>query len=173
MVPPSKPFAGYSYRPNSIAPLPFVVRGLLIVLALGVLAVFAVALRLNPYQRDGSPRQLATHQQLGLPPCSFLEITGYPCPSCGMTTSFSLLIRGDLFAALQANWVGALLAGFCLLFVPWAILGAWLGRTPFIRSLDQALLTVVLVLLLLLILRWAVVVGLGWSQGELPISPYG
>ena len=32
-----------------------------------------------------------THQQLGLRPCTFLSITGYPCPMCGATTTFALM----------------------------------------------------------------------------------
>ena len=35
---------------------------------------------------------MGTHQQLGLPPCNFVTLTGYPCPACGMTTSFALLV---------------------------------------------------------------------------------
>ena len=58
-----------------------------------------------------------THMQLGLPPCGFLTITGYPCPSCGITTSFSCFIRGDLFDSLRAQPFGfvlyaVLIAGF-------------------------------------------------------------
>ena len=31
-----------------------------------------------------------------MPPCNFVLMTGKPCPSCGMTTSFALLVRGDI-----------------------------------------------------------------------------
>lgn len=31
-----------------------------------------------------------THLQLGLGECTMLHITGYPCPMCGMTTTFTL-----------------------------------------------------------------------------------
>src|SRR5579875_1177951 len=95
------------------------VRGSLLGLALGLSAVFAVACWLDPYDDDGSPRTLATHQQLGLPPCTFYFVTGLPCPACGMTTSFALLMHGDLRNSLRANAVGTLLAGFCLLLIPW------------------------------------------------------
>ncbi len=32
-----------------------------------------------------------THLQLGLSECTMLHLTGYPCPMCGMTTTFALL----------------------------------------------------------------------------------
>ena len=77
----------------------------------GMLAsIFGIALYLNPYNADGSPRTMATHTTLGLPPCNFVVLTGKPCPSCGMTTSFSLLVRGDVRASLNANWTGTILA---------------------------------------------------------------
>ena len=136
------------------------VRGILVGIVIGLVGVFAIAIRLDPYRGDGSPRALATHQQLGLPPCTFLEVTGVPCPACGMTTSFSLLVRGDLMNSLRANWVGTLLAGFCLALIPWGVYAIAYGRSLFVRSLERALIGVVLVVLLLTMLRWGIVVCL-------------
>ena len=48
--------------------------------------VLAVAAWLTP-----SPLGHSTHTQLGLGQCTFLTLTGYPCPMCGMTTTFSLM----------------------------------------------------------------------------------
>ena len=36
-----------------------------------------------------APAGFGTHEQLGLPPCAFLHWTGFPCPSCGLTTCFA------------------------------------------------------------------------------------
>lgn len=38
-----------------------------------------------------------------LPPCVFRAVTGYRCPSCGMTHSVNALLRGDLLTALREN----------------------------------------------------------------------
>jgi hypothetical protein len=141
------------------------VRGSLTGLALALIAVFAVACWLNPYNADGSPRTLATHQQLGLPPCNFYRFTGLPCPACGMTTSFSLLMHGDLWNSLRANAVGTLLAGFWLLLIPWCLASAMWQRTLFIRSTERALTLVVLLFLTLMLLRWIIVLGLAWWTG--------
>jgi hypothetical protein len=132
------------------------VRAALVLIALVLIAVFAVAAWLNPYNPDGTPRRLATHRQLGLPPCNFVMMTGKPCPSCGMTTSFALFIRGDLRASLQANWVGTLLAATAVVALPWSILSALRGRLLGIRpGHGEYLLTLAVTLLLILMLgRW-------------------
>ena len=127
---------------------------------IGLVGVFAIAIKLDPYQDDGAPRVIATHQQLGLPPCTFLEVTGVPCPACGMTTSFALLVRGDVMNSLRANWVGTLLACFCLAVIPWGIYAIVRGRSLFVRSLEKVLIGVVVTVLVLAMLRWGIVVAL-------------
>jgi hypothetical protein len=143
------------------------VRATLAGLAAGLVVVFAIAWRLEPYNADGSAMRRASHQQLGLPPCTFLDQTGIPCPACGMTTSFALLVRGDVLDSLRANWVGTLLACFCLAFIPWAAVSVLCGRTFFVRSLEGGLIAVITGLLVLMLLRWGLVLGLLWYNGTL------
>jgi hypothetical protein len=140
-------------------------RGLLVGMALGLVAVFVTAWKLNPYGEDGAPLRMETHRQLGLPPCTFYDITGLPCPSCGMTTSFALLVRGDVANSLRANAVGTLLALFCLALIPWSLASVACKRSLFVRSLERALTVVVLLLLGAMMLRWAIVLGLAWWYG--------
>jgi hypothetical protein len=144
------------------------VRGMLVGIALGLTALFGVAAYLNPYNSDGTPRRMETHRQLGLPECTFKKITGIPCPSCGMTTSFALTIRGDLLSAVQANSVGVLLALTLLAAIPWCIGSAIRERTLFMRSAERTLLVMVLGLLGLMLLRWVVVVGVKYCLGSGP-----
>jgi hypothetical protein len=134
-----------------------VVRGLLILMATGFAVVLGLAFALNPYDAEGQPRSMATHTQLGLPPCNMVTLIGKPCPACGMTTSFALLMKGDLVNSARANWVGMLLAAFCLFGVPWAIASAIRGRYYFIGSMETTSTIVVIVLLVLMFSRWAVV----------------
>ena len=129
-------------------------------IVIGLVGVFVIAIRLDPYQGDGSPLAMGTHTRLGLPPCTFLEVTGVPCPACGMTTSFALLVRGDVMNSLRANWVGTLLAGFCLAVIPWGVYAIVRGRSLFVRSLEKALIGVVITVLVLAMLRWGIVVAL-------------
>jgi hypothetical protein len=140
------------------------VRGGLVGLALGMVGLFGVALWLNPYEEDGTPRRQETHTQLGLQPCTFYKLTGKPCPSCGMTTSFALLVRGDVVNSLKANAVGTLLAVFCLGLIPWGLASAYRQRTLFVRSMENTLVVLVIGFLVLMLLRWGVMLALqGWG----------
>jgi hypothetical protein len=135
------------------------VRGTLVLIALGLVTVFGVAWWLDPY-KGGKVWRMETHTQLGLPPCTFKELTGLPCPSCGMTTSFALLVRGDVWHSLQANSVGTVLALFCLALIPWSLVCAIWGRPWFVVSLERALTRVVIGFLILMMVRWLVILGL-------------
>ena len=137
--------------------MPWWGRALLLLLAGLLLLVFATAIYLHPYRADGSARREETHRQLGLPQCTFKFATGLPCPSCGMTTSFALLIRGDVWNSLRANAAGTALGVFCLAFIPWALLSAYRGHLLYIRSAERALTRVVLVFLVLMLVRWGIV----------------
>ena len=127
------------------------VRVLLVLIAAGLTAVFTTAWRLRP-----DPRGWGTHQQLGLPPCTFLQLTGIPCPSCGMTTSFSHLAHGDVVGSLKANPVGTLLAVFCLAAVPWCVASAFSGRRIGIRDLESFVARAILVFAVLLLVTWGI-----------------
>jgi len=90
-------------RPEAASNSARVVAG---VVAGSCLTVLVIAAWLPP-----SPSGMGTHaRSLGLPPCSFLKTTGLPCPSCGMTTSFSWFAKGNLPASLYVQPMGAVLA---------------------------------------------------------------
>ena len=82
-------------------------------MGLGILTVFGIAISLRP-----SPDGMGTHQQLGLPPCTTVALFGVRWPSCGMTTSWSLFVRGDWIASVQVNAGGFLLAVIALAYLP-------------------------------------------------------
>jgi hypothetical protein len=136
------------------------VRVALAAIAAGLVVVFGIALWLQPYDAEGQPLRMETHRQMGLPPCTFYTVTGLPCPSCGMTTSFALLVRGDLWNSMKANAVGTLLATFWLALLPWSVVCAIRGRLFLVGSLERALTVAVLAFLVLLLVRWVIVLGL-------------
>ncbi|NLE37324.1 MAG: DUF2752 domain-containing protein [Pirellulaceae bacterium] len=98
-------------------------RWIAAVLGFGFLCPLAMALFLKP-----SDRGYGTHQQLGLPPCTFEVLFGRPCPSCGSTTAFACVVRGCWRDALRANAGGALLAVLCAATGPWLLASAATGR---------------------------------------------
>lgn len=65
---------------------PRVARAVSAFLALGTGTVLGIAAWLTP-----SAEGHGTHLQLGLSTCSFLQLTGQPCPMCGATTTFTLM----------------------------------------------------------------------------------
>jgi len=89
---------------------------------------------------EPDPATHGTHVQLGLRPCSVLTWTGYPCPMCGMTTSFVAMMHLRPIDAAIAQPFGVLLftltfatAGISIveLIAPterWKRLFAWMVR---------------------------------------------
>lgn len=114
----------------------------LVLLAVALLTPLAVARRLTPNSAG-----LGTHQQLGLPPCTVVWYFGMRCPSCGMTTSWSLAARGRFLAACQANAGGFLLAITSAIVGPWALVsglrGRWLWGPPGDRLLSAVAVIIV------------------------------
>jgi Protein of unknown function (DUF2752) len=133
------------------------VRGTLVLIAAGLALVFFVATQVQPYAADGTALKQASHQSLGLPACRFKELTDLPCPSCGMTTSFALLVRGDVGNSLRANWVGSGLAVFCALLIPWCVLSSIRGRYLWVHRIESALALLVGVFTVLMLSRWGIV----------------
>lgn len=80
-------------------------RVLAALMALGLLGVLTAAAWLSP-RSEGH----GTHEQLGLPACGWLVATGRPCATCGMTTSFASLAKGDVSGSLAAQPFGTFLA---------------------------------------------------------------
>lgn len=113
-------------------------RWTLVVAALGLVMVLGVARWLTP-----DPRGYGTHTQLGLAPCPFARVTGYRCPSCGMTTSFAWFVRGRFDRSWRANPAGSLLAPACVVLIPWLLAGAARGRPVGFRTLEPPLIVLI------------------------------
>lgn len=71
-------------------------------------AIGLFLLKANP---DGH----GTHTQLGLPPCPSVVFFDRPCPGCGMTTSWTSAIHGEVGRAFMVHPFGPILYyGFTL-----------------------------------------------------------
>jgi hypothetical protein len=129
IFPPLFPELVTELGPSRTAPLSRRHRLMLVAAAAGLVALLAVAWVLTPDERGHG-----THQQLGLPPCTFFLLFGRPCPSCGMTTAWVRLVHGHVAEALRANIGGTLLGLLAVVSVPWllvsAVCGRWLPARP-------------------------------------------
>lgn len=103
---------------------PFWQRLLLLAVGVVLIGLLITARWLQP-----NPQGMGTHQQLGLQPCTLVQLFDLRCPACGMTTSWSLFTRGQWWSALATNSGGTLLALAAAVSAPWMVgAGIW-GRS--------------------------------------------
>jgi len=102
-----------------------------LVVALAAFSVLVLAMQLKP-SADGT----GTHLQMGFKRCQFLRTTNLPCPSCGMTTSFSYFAHGNWLASLYVQPGGFVLALTCGAIF-WAGLYAAITASPLHRLIRQ------------------------------------
>lgn len=95
-------------------------------------------------------------------------MTGYPCPTCGMTTAFAHFVRGQW---LRAAWVQPAGFVFALGTAAWAVGCVWTlvrGRWPAIRLPWLTPFRLFAVLLVLLLGSWAFKIVVGLITGTVP-----
>lgn len=103
--------------------IPWVLRIVYCGLGTGLIALLILASTLSP-----EPSGIGTHEQLGLPPCGVKFAFGIPCPSCGMTTSWTLATHGQLFKSARSNLGGFLMVLLALPAAIWLLASSYLGR---------------------------------------------
>ena len=124
-------------------------RGLNGLAGIASVVMFLLAARLSP-----AAEGFGTHQQLGLPPCSTLALFGIRCPSCGMTTSWSLFVRGEWITSVQINAGGFLLATIALVYLPASCYLCISGRASRGGWLSLALAIALSVALVVAFVQW-------------------
>ncbi len=96
-----------------------------------------------------------THEKLGLPPCTSMELLGVPCPGCGVTTSVSLASRGRLVESFRTQPLGLVVALLGVLSIPWALWGHFTGRDLYAEFLRLVNVPVIVVFALVVLGAWA------------------
>lgn len=127
---------------SALADRPWVARLIWLFAALASWPVVVLSFWLRP-----DARGFGTHQQLGLPPCNFQEVSGVPCPGCGLTTSFTNMAHGHVVDAFSAHLMGPPLFLITLgvaVASPWALrralpLDAVMGHRAAISTLSVTL----------------------------------
>ncbi|NIL98204.1 MAG: DUF2752 domain-containing protein [Planctomycetales bacterium] len=132
-----------------------------------MLAVCAVLLSLAVYL-DPDRRGLGTHEQLGFGTCGFVTLTGFPCPTCGMTTAFCHTVRGQWWRAILAQPMGFLMALATGVLAAGAGVVIVRGKTWRIDWWRVNLLRLVIGLFVLFFGSWAFKMIVGLLDGSLP-----
>lgn len=140
-----------AFRASSLGlPIGWKIRSLLIGWSLFLIAGFGVAIQTNP-----DPRGFGTHQRFGFAPCVIRNQLSIPCPSCGMTTSFSHFVRGQIRQSAQANTSGLVLAVVCLVMIPWSWISVYRRRLWLVSQPETCLLWLICSLVSITIIEWA------------------
>ncbi len=119
-------------------------------------SLFGLALLVTAGVLSPSKHGRGTHRQLGLPPCGVLAFYGRPCPSCGMTTSWSNLMRVRFVESVNANPAGAWLGAWTLVLSIWGLASACRGRWMFIGPNQWFFLVLVTFSLLFVLTVWVI-----------------
>ena len=105
---------------------------------------------------EPDPRGFGTHTQLGLRPCAFLTATGRLCPSCGMTTSYAWLARGQIDRSWKANPAGCLYALLSVPLIFWMVSSAIAKRPVGFQSLMKPLAGLLFAAVLMGLASWLI-----------------
>lgn len=139
-------------------------RAIASLVLLACIGILSLAAYLRP-----DARGYGTHQRLGLAPCGLLLQTGYPCPTCGMTTAFSYAVRGRFVSAFLAQPAGLVLA---ILTVVAGVGALWFlvaGRLPSRLCVEPSPHLLFWGMLLLMLGGWAFKLIVGLADGSLPL----
>jgi hypothetical protein len=113
------------------------------------------------------PSGTGTHRQLHLPACSFLARTGWPCPSCGLTTSLAAMAHGRLGLAWKAHPFGMVLFAALVGLAGAGTVEAATGRNLLGRLARPGWWALACIGGLLA--GWVVRLLVGWADGSLPM----
>jgi len=139
--------------------------------ALALFAACASGLVMAAWLDPDAPAY-GTHRTLGLGPCGFLVRTGFPCPTCGMTTSCCLTVRGRLGAAFYAQPLGPFLVLAAALGGLGCLVVAATGQTWMVNWYRISPLLVVWIVGLAFILAWGIKIAVGLLDGSLPARSF-
>lgn len=108
-----------------------------------------------------NPKGHATHTQLGLSECLVVRQFGVRCPSCGMTTSWSHLTKGNLAGAARSNAGGLVLGLLAVCLSPFLLASACLGKWCYLRPTLSVVFPLSAAVVLVVLFDWFYRVG--WS----------
>ncbi|MBN1488402.1 MAG: DUF2752 domain-containing protein [Phycisphaerae bacterium] len=142
---------------------PIVGRVWAVLIAGACAGTLALAASLRP-----DPTGFGTHTQFGWSACGFLVQTGYPCPTCGMTTAFADFATGHPIRAFMHQPMGLILAAGTAVVGIVALAAAISGRVLGVNWYRVNPVRVVWAFVVLFIGSWAYLIVIGRVSGTLP-----
>jgi len=131
----------------------------------GCCGILGLSAWLSPH-----PSGMGTHRQLGFTPCTMVVMTGYPCPTCGMTTAFAYTVRGRFLLAFHAQPAGLVFALATFVCAGVALGVILTGQVWVVNWFRVSSLWVTLVVVGLLVVGWAYKIVVGLASGALPAN---
>lgn len=126
-------------------------------------AILGLSASLQP-----NPNGYGTHTQFGLGPCGFMLQTGYPCPTCGMTTAYADLVHGHALRSVLDQPMGFVLALATAIVGVIALAAAFSGRTVWVNWYRVNPVRVVWAFVVLFVASWGFKILFGLATGALP-----
>lgn len=102
-------------------------------MVLSLAGITLVGMLVMAFFLEPDERGYGTHEKLGLQPCLPMEVYGFPCPGCGVTTSVTHALHGDALGSIRVQPFGFLLVVVSIVFVVWAAAGQLRGRDLWIE----------------------------------------
>lgn len=84
--------------------------------------------------------------------CVFKNLTGYPCPGCGITRGTILLFRGNILESILLNPVALIINLMAIMATIMIIRDLLLNKSDFQRLITRKIHPIILLILVLLVL---------------------
>ena len=101
-----------------------------------------------------SPSGIGTHTLLGFPPCGFYKITGIPCPTCGVTTSFVLAAHLKFKESILTQPVGFFVFILVFLCAVAAAIFFLAGKSLFNLNLKVSGYKIAIAIIIFVLISW-------------------
>jgi len=152
-----------SARPSAPSALRYRLRAAIVLI--GVVALLGTAAWL-----DIGRLQDPQHGYALLKPCGFLVQTGYPCPTCYMTRSFTYMMHGHPIKSFAVQPFGAILC-LMVIYLGYGAVHVLITGRPWIAAWTRwRRRTLFLTVLGLMVAAWIFVIVSGMIAGTLPMT---
>ena len=88
--------------------------------------------------------------------CVIYNLFHFPCPGCGMTRSFILLLKGQFEAALRYNFILPIVLIVCVTIIIWNTVDYKLKKHTFQDFTQRYKIIIIIVAVILTLIQWII-----------------